>query len=42
LRWAKSVGGPNYDQDAGVTLANDGSVVISGSFSGTSSFGEGP
>ncbi len=39
--WAKSMGGSNYDDVLGMTVASDGSVYTTGMFSGTANFNPG-
>ncbi|WP_173977550.1 DUF4347 domain-containing protein, partial [Magnetospirillum sp. LM-5] len=41
LVWAKSVGGSSYENAAGIAVDGDGSVVLTGTFSGTVDFDPG-
>ena len=41
LAWAKRTGGMKYDSTNGITTLSDNSIVVTGSFRGSSTFGQG-
>jgi len=42
LVWSKTFGGSGYDIGAGLAIRNDGSIVLTGTFSAVTDFGSGP